>query len=90
MEFLAKELAEATRNYGRASIIGKGGYSTVYKGSLRYSTVAIKVLSQVKGLINSVTTAGTWYTLYKQEGRQALLRTKPSEQFQTEVSVLSR
>ena len=48
MEFLAKELAEATRNYGRGSVIGKGGYGTVYKGSLRYSTVAIKVLSQVK------------------------------------------
>lgn len=47
MEFLAKELAEATRNYGRASVVGKGGYGTVHKGSLRYSTVAIKVLSQV-------------------------------------------
>ena len=51
MEFLAKELAESTRNYGRTSIIGKGGYGTVYKGSLRYSTVAIKVLSQVRQVV---------------------------------------
>ena len=48
MEFSASELAEATGNYGRASIIGKGGYGTVYKGNLHYSTVAIKVLSQVR------------------------------------------
>ena len=47
MEFLAKELADATRNYSRSSVVGKGGYGTVYKGTLRYSTVAIKVLSQV-------------------------------------------
>ena len=51
MQFIrpvSSELAEATQNYGRASIIGKGGYGTVYKGNLRYSTVAIKVLSQVR------------------------------------------
>lgn len=48
MEFFASELAKATRNYGRASIIGKGGFGTVYKGNMRHSTVAIKVLSQVR------------------------------------------
>ena len=47
MEFMAKELADATRNYSRTSIVGKGGYGIVYRGTLRYSTVAIKILSQV-------------------------------------------
>ena len=42
-----KELSEATRNYCRASIIGRGGYRVVYKRRLRYSTVAIKILTQV-------------------------------------------
>lgn len=48
MEFFASELAEATKNYCKASQIGKGGFGTVYKGTLRHSlSVAIKVLSQV-------------------------------------------
>ena len=48
MEFYAKELSEATRTYGRGNVIGKGGFGTVYRGTLRYSTVAIKILSQVR------------------------------------------
>lgn len=48
MEFFASELADATKNYCKASQIGKGGFGTVYKGTVRRSlTVAIKVLSQV-------------------------------------------
>ena len=48
MEFFASELAKATHNYGRASIIGKGGFGTVYKGIICHSSVDIKVLSQVR------------------------------------------
>ena len=47
MEFFAKELSEATRNYCRTTILGRGGYGVVYKGTIRYSNVAIKVLSPV-------------------------------------------
>ena len=47
MEFFASELASATKNYAQSTIIGKGGFGTVYKGYLRHSAVAIKVLSQV-------------------------------------------
>ena len=47
MEFDAKELAQATKNYCRASLIGRGGFGVVYKGSLRYCVTAIKVLTKV-------------------------------------------
>lgn len=48
MVFLADELARATNYYSHASLIGKGGFGKVYKGTLRKCmTVAIKVLTQV-------------------------------------------
>ena len=48
MVFYADELAKATHSYGRSSVIGKGKFGTVYKGTLRHCTDAIKILSQVK------------------------------------------
>lgn len=48
MEFNAKELAQATKDYGRASLIGRGGFGVVYKGYLRYCDAAIKVLTKVR------------------------------------------
>lgn len=47
MEFFADELSKATRSFNRSTVIGRGGYGTVYKGELRHQTVAIKVLTQV-------------------------------------------
>ena len=51
MEFFVSELSKATRSFNRSTVIGRGGYGTVYKGELRYQTVAIKVLTQVLSVI---------------------------------------
>ena len=42
--FTYKELDRATCGFDSASKIGEGGYGTVYKGTLRHTTVAIKRL----------------------------------------------
>ncbi|KAJ3694547.1 hypothetical protein LUZ60_010027 [Juncus effusus] len=44
IKFCHSELEKATNNFDKSLIIGEGGYGIVYKGFLRYTTVAIKVL----------------------------------------------
>uniref|UniRef100_A0A0E0IW20 Protein kinase domain-containing protein n=1 Tax=Oryza nivara TaxID=4536 RepID=A0A0E0IW20_ORYNI len=44
-EFSLMELEQATQNFSNALNIGQGGFGSVYKGSLRNTTVAIKMLS---------------------------------------------
>ena len=67
MEFFAKELSEATRGYCRSSVLGKGGFGVVYKGTLRYSAVAIEVLTAVSasnfGQTNHSSFCLVWWTL---------------------------
>jgi DNA gyrase/topoisomerase IV subunit A len=43
-EFAASELQQATRNFDQALKIGEGGFGCVYRGSLRSTTVAIKLM----------------------------------------------
>lgn len=48
MQFDGAELAKATRNYNRRTLLGKGGFGSVYRGTLRGGlSVAIKVLTKV-------------------------------------------
>ena len=47
MEFSEHEVMMAVGQKDEDSIIGKGGYSTVYKGILRHMEVAVKFLSPV-------------------------------------------
>ena len=48
MVFSAEDLEMATSNYSPDKVIGEGGFGKVYKARLRYSDVAIKVLSNVR------------------------------------------
>ena len=48
MVFLSKDLEEATCNYSADKVIGEGSFGKVYKARLRYSDVAVKVLSSVR------------------------------------------
>jgi chromosome segregation ATPase len=43
-EFSLQELQQATQNFSESFKIGGGGFGSVYKGSLRQTTVAIKML----------------------------------------------
>jgi hypothetical protein len=43
-EFSSFELEEATRGFDQALKIGEGGFGSVYKGFLRNTTVAVKLL----------------------------------------------
>ena len=48
MRFDSVELASATKDYNRKNLLGRGGFGSVYKGSLKGGLdVAIKVLTQV-------------------------------------------
>ena len=48
MEYDAAELSSATQKYGRRNFLGKGGFGSVYRGSVRGCLdVAVKVLTQV-------------------------------------------
>lgn len=48
MEYGSKELSEATSNYNKRKLVGRGGFGAVYKGRVRGCLdVAIKVLTQV-------------------------------------------
>jgi chromosome segregation ATPase len=43
-EFSLQELLQSTQNFSESLKIGEGGFGPVYKGSLRQTTVAIKLL----------------------------------------------
>lgn len=44
-EFSFSEIKEATRNFNPSLKIGQGGYGSIFKGILRHTEVAIKMLS---------------------------------------------
>ena len=47
MQFSKEELEFATNSFSEENIIGEGGYGKVYRGELRFTLVAVKVLNEV-------------------------------------------
>ena len=47
MIFSFEVLSEVTGNFSKDQLVGKGGFGQVYRGRLRHSDVAIKVLNDV-------------------------------------------
>ena len=47
MIFSLDDLSKATNNFSKEKMIGKGGFGRVFRGKLRYSDVAVKVLNTV-------------------------------------------
>lgn len=48
MMFCSEDLKLATNDYNSDAVVGEGGFGKVYRGRLRYSDVAVKVLSDVR------------------------------------------
>jgi len=47
IKFSYKQLQEATKNFCETCKLGEGGFGPVFKGTLLYTTVAIKKLRKV-------------------------------------------
>ena len=47
MVFSFDDLKTATREFSDDQLVGEGGFGRVYRGRLRYSSVAVKVLSDL-------------------------------------------
>ena len=52
MEFTHEEVRKATDSFSSANLIGEGGFGKVYKGTLRFTAVAIKVLNPVSKILS--------------------------------------
>ena len=46
--FTEEELNKATDNFSLSRLLGQGGFGQVYKGFVRHTTVAVKLLTKVK------------------------------------------
>jgi hypothetical protein len=94
MVFKHEDLLKATNGFSKASIIGKGGFGSVFKGTLRHVVVACKVLNDVSYLLDNVYTVMATQRDVTcdviQTGVQAMLRAGAHSQLETEVAALTR
>ncbi len=47
MVFSQEDITVATNNFAENKVVGQGGFGTVYHGFLRYTDIAVKVLTKV-------------------------------------------
>ena len=53
MVFSKGELEEGTNKFDPSTLVGRGGFGKVYRGRVRYSDVAVKVLSSVSDILTN-------------------------------------
>ncbi|KAK7819976.1 wall-associated receptor kinase 3 [Quercus suber] len=75
--FTTEELKKATNNYDESSVLGQGGYGTVYRGVLSDKTVVAikksKIETEVPLLVYEFITNGTLSTHVHDKGLSPLL-----------------
>ena len=87
-QFSLSILARATNDFHESRLIGKGGFSQVYRGLIFGTTVAIKQLSHSCVLAQYIAIA-----IYLQDGAIALANNPiftVSEQLRTEIKALTK
>ncbi len=88
MEFKYEELKKATGDFAPTSLVGIGGFGKVYRCTLRFSDVAIKVLSDVSVMPSVFGCFITQSLFILKNGVEALGATT-HEQLCTEISTLT-
>ena len=90
MIFSGDELLRATSYFSEENMVGKGGFGRVFRGKLRHSEVAIKVLNTVRSISNCYRNPGRGCFCTVQRGVQSIMRAKSECLLSTEVSPLTR
>ena len=97
LHFDSKELEDATNKFDRRPVklggckLGEGGFGPVFRGKLRFTEVAIKILRNVPKVgWHFWWWLNCWFTCFLPAQGDAGAERLASEQFITEVKVLTR